>query len=464
MSMSMDDAGDLQKTGFGEKEPHWDEKIKWFQVPADNEPHSYRLLATPVYYSVHWIQARKKDGTQGKSFPVLCKNYDSTKSKYFENGCKVCDFTTRAYNVVRDLAKGKPPLKDANGKVIQPAPPENIKKMGRRITMATNAIVRELQAQGAPSNNSANWSYIAPLRFPQGFSDKILDSQSKFGVKKTGNDGVGVYGFNHRHHGKDLVITFNPDAKSPGEMYQLAMGQHDPVTALTEEELTQTPNLTNFLEHLKDKYPKDSAIEDTLQRYGYYEWLDQQTAALNVKQIERTAPSQQQDPAQPAQGSTAPANTAFDDAGGFAYQGEQRREQDNSPSSPKMIGNMVVPPAEDDIDESQMIGAPKPKAPAQPAQPQAQPAQTPAPATQAAAQAEVEKPQAATGSDIGTRIHTFASESDKTLVALQTAFDVDLKFYKPGMTGPDCFSKYSANDKVVCKKCPLRLDCMMTDN
>lgn len=437
--MSMDDAGEMRKQSFGDREPNWDEKIKWLQIPDDGEHHAYRFIARPVYYAQHWISTRKKDGTPGKAFPAMCKNYDSSHGRWAENGCKVCEFMDLAFKALYASEKGKPQQKDANGKPLRPQLPDQIKRMNRRITMATNAIIRELQQQGAPQNNSNNWTFVHPVRLPQGVADKIVDLQAKFGAK---NPGGGTFGFNHKDNGKDIYISYSSQEKNPNEMYKVLIGPNDPTTPLKPEEMSQQPHLVNFIEHLK--YPKDEVIEEALRKNGHYEWLEKMNAVANLKQIER---------------SSSPTLGAFDDGGGLGHAGESRRAAE-TPSIPNdgPIGNFPAPKVEDDlpVDLSAYKGTAKDQvAP--------EPKPTPAPVAQAPVQAPVQAPQASpkasTGSDIDSKIRGFCTEYSKQLVVHDKAY-ADLKFFRQGMSVPECFTKYDSTPP--CKKCPLRLDCMMT--
>jgi hypothetical protein len=464
MSMGFEDSGELKKQGnFKEREPYWDANIKWFTLPADNEPHAYRLIAKPAHYAQHWIPTVKKDGTAGKNFAFLCKNYDSINSKWAENGCKVCEFIDQAWNAVNAAAKGKPVEKDKEGKIIKPRLPERITRASRKITMASNAIIRELQAQGAPGNNTGSWTYVHPIRLPSGAADEIVDKQNKFGVKKP--DGSGRFGFNHKDHGKDILITMNPNPKTPAGTYVIDSGVNDPVSPLTADEMAQQKFLVNFVEHIK--FPKDEDVEQALKRNGFEEWLEGAQAQTNLQQISKSGP-----PAGPAAPPSDPG--AFDDGGGIQPSGENRGVPNEAPAQ---IGNFQAPAAEDDVpvDVGQLKGGPAPTAPAAapavqaaPAQPAAaapavaaQPATPPVKAAPAAA-----KPAAAAGGDLSSKIQAFvAAHPDKKLVEATKEYDpsLGLRFYKVGLSIPSCFTKYSENDKAVCRGCPVRLDCMMTD-
>jgi hypothetical protein len=426
MSMSMDDSGELRKQKFGEREPRWDEKIKWYEIPDDATPHAYRLIARPVYYAQHWIQTRKQDGTNGKPFAALCKNYDSENSKFFDNGCKICEFVDTAYKSMREAEKNKPPKKDESGKIIPPRLPDNISRLRRRVTMAHNCIVREDQEQGPPSNNATNWSFVHAIRLPQGVADSVVDLQVKFGAP---NPAGGKYGFSHKDFGKDIYLSYNSQAGTPTAMYSVVVGPKDPPTPLTADELKHGPHLVNFLEHLNGKYPKDETLEEALRRNGYYDWLEKMNAAANLSQIERVSP--------PVQVTAQPqAHSAFDDGGGMTH-------SSGVAPAPAKMGNFQAPPEEDDV--------PMDFPPVQQAKPAPQKAAASAPASN--------------GSDIQTKLQAFANETGKALTAFEKDLsDVSLKFYKPGLNVPACFTQYSANDKAVCKKCPIRLDCMMTDN
>jgi len=459
MSFGFDDSDGIKKQGFKEKEPYWDANIKWFAFPADSEPHAYRLIAKPTFYGQHWLPTLKKDGTAGKNFSVLCRNFDAVSGVPAENGCKVCQFLDQAWDAARNAAKGKPPEKDKDGKIVSPRPPERLTKASRSITMASNTIIREIQEQGAPGNNTGQWTYVHPLRLPSGAANKIVDKQVKFGHK---NPAGGTYSYNHKEFGKDLLITMNAKPASPGDTYVIDAGKNDPVTPLTQDELSQIKFLTNFLEHLK--YPKNEEVEEALKKNGFQEWLEKTQAESNLQQISKSAP--------PAQSPPPPSEpSAFDDGGGIPHSGEHR-------GVPVESAPAAQADPEDDLplDLSQFKGGPAPAATASPASTPTAPAQpaavavkaeAPAPVAAAPAPAPAAKPAAGATGDLAARIQAFvaANATTKTLVVADKEYDASLglRFYKVGLSIPNCFTQYTSNDKAVCRQCPVRLDCMMTD-
>lgn len=403
--MHMNDDGGLVSSK-NQREPNWDEKINWFNIPDDNEVYNYRLVSRAFFYASHWVQTKKKDGTLGKSFPALCKNYDSKTNTYAENGCVICEFLDQV-NKALETTKQKWDIL-----------PNFVKKSTRRKTMAHNVIIRELQHQGPPANNIGSWSFIVPMRFPQGFANTLAELQEKFN-KKSGQ----VYALSHSTEGRDLLISYNSQAKDPGSMYQVQLGDK---TVLTPDEFAHEKFLIDFGAHLK--YPDQNDLQKSLARNGYYEWLENFLAQSNLATIQKAST-----PA-PAPAPAAPAKpSAFDDTSTFKAEAEE-----------------IIPSI-------------KPAAEA----PVSTPAPTPAPApalAQVAPQPQMATatPVAATGHDINSKILNFAQSIGIGLHVLNQEFP-DVRIYQPTMQVPVCFTQYSATDKKICKQCPLKLDCMLTD-
>ena len=438
MSMDVDGDGGF-KEERGNREPAWDKDIKWFQIPDDNASYGFRFVAKPYYYAQHWVTSRKKDGTTGKAFPVLCQNYDPETNTYAENGCECCAFTDLVNKAVND-AKAK--WEDL---------PKHIKQVGRRKTMATNAIVRELQEQGPPANNTGSWSFIVPLRLTQGVSDKIKKLADK--VQPKGPSGI-PFAINHKTEGRDLLISFNSQEKVPDQMYTVIHGDRKP---LTEEEIGHTKFLTDFGAHIK--YPNQDEVRKSLVRSGFYEWLDTFSASANLKTISREPAQQAAAPRQPAAAAQEPAPEP-----------EPARAQPAPAPVAESPAPVVTTVAQTPV---QAAPAPAPEVQA--------PVVNVAPVAAMAVQTEVVAPvaavvpppaapvQQAVGSaaanDIQSRVTAYAQAQGIAVKTIDTPIS-DAQFYKPGMSVLNCFTQYTATSKTnkpLCKGCPLRLDCMVND-
>lgn len=389
MSMSMDDSGGLvaQKK---EREPRWDEKIKWHQFADDDTPYLYRLVGRGTYYAQHWMNARKKDGTAAGVYSLMCANYDSRTATYANNGCKVCEYWA-------DLEKHVP-YKEI---------PDEIKKIKRKVTLAQNAICREIQKAG-PTASAQNWSPIVQLRLPSGAADTIVNKQDKFNNKNP---------LSSKDHGRDIHITYNSKAKEAAKTYSIDLG--DP-TPLKPEEVTYQPHLVDFIQYLK--YPKESDVVDSLTRGGYYEYLNSALARKNLAQVFQQAPA--------TQAATAQSGMSMMDS-----------------------GPAITPQLDDSVPKA-ALSTQTPQPTAQPQAAAAQPVQQ-APV----AQASPTDPQA--------QIMAFAAKVGLTVVSKdsETFQNSDsMKKYRKGLNVPQCFSQYHQADLAICKTpCPVRLDCMMAD-
>lgn len=435
------DTGDDSTGGFGslpgkDKEPRWDEKIRWLALPDDGEPYSYRLLGKPSFFFNHWVTTKKRDGNWGKPFAVLCKNYDSSQGKFVENGCKVCEFYRNMQKIYGDL------------KMEYAKWPDQIKKIGARSTMSINAISRELQVQGAPPG-AADWTYIFPIKLPKGFAEKITDKARKFNRKPGAakDDEKGFFGFNHADHGKDLMISYNSQNDAQN-MYDLEIGALTPLTDAEREQYAKYA--TDFVSHLK--YMTDNKVEELLQRGGYYDMLQsiQAQTALEKAQARvglNTAPPPAQDipknTAPPAQTQTAPPAAAT--------------QQTTVPTSLDTGDDGGMTATEDELPNIGNQAAHSTQA-AQPAPPPVQaPAQAAAPAAAPAAAANVAKePGALYAVQIGRAVK----------VVTQDVGPLSLRVVRTGSEVPECFSlysKYKAQAPEVCKGCPIKLDCMQAE-
>lgn len=454
MALSFEDTGTIKKTGFGEKEPYWDAAIQWFQFPDDNTPHAYRFVAKPTLFSQHWIQSKKKDGSYGKPFTALCQNFDSEKGVYFENGCTICEFMSMAYKTV----EGEYYVDPKDGKKKQVGLPDNLKKLGRRITMAQNAIVRELQEQGPPANGKG-WSFIRPLQITQGFADTLVTKRDAFnkGPEK-GPDGKPiVYEFNHMQRGRDLLITYNKSSVDKNKIYSLDLGEK---TSLTPAELEHAPFLVDFATHIK--YPKQEELRSALERFGYNEALATMTSRSNLKSI--LPPAEKQQP-------TQPAYDPNDDIGDESnFQNAPQKPQATTQPAAQPVSSAAAQPqaaqaaaavasldpaAASPVQHHEPVQQTAPAQPVAPVQAQVQP--------QAAAAAAPAAAQPAAGATIQEKLLGFATEFNRPLVENQGSFP-EMRVFQTGMAVPGCFPNYTDKHEIqVCKKCPVRFDCMQAD-
>jgi len=430
--MSFDDESTLQKAGY-DREPRWDEAIKWHGFVDDNTPYAFRLVAGPTRIATHWLTSKKKTGDKGKPFAVLCCNYNSDPKvdRFVENGCVVCDL----YNQLENSAPLKE-IKGKDGKTFKVADlNDDLQKIKARTTFCTNAISRDLQTQGPPSNNSGKWSYLVPLKIPQGCSNKLIDAQDKFNKHKV-QDATGqmiekVFGLHHRYYGKDVMISYNSKAPNPSDQYQIYLGPKEPVTPLTDEELGHAGSLVNFLEHLK--YPSPESVKESLQKSGYYESLDGMVTNSNLKTLTKgDLPRPQVSPVQSQQ----PVKTAFD------------VDSEGIPTNA---------PTEDDIPDLTLLkGGPVNTSYHAPAQ------TTHVPPTVATPAPQQHTPPFATkadGTNIQSLILSYATTNGLETRINETKYAEDLRYVQAGTQIPQCFSKYQA--VPICKGCPIRVDCML---
>lgn len=468
---NFDDESTVAKPGF-DREPRWDDEIKWFQFPDDNTPYGFRLVAKPMFYAVHWIKTRKKDGTKGKAFPELCRNYDSNQSKFAENGCEVCDL----YKQIADNAPRKE-QKGRDGKTFQALDlDDSLKQLKAKVMLCSNAIFRPLQEQGPPANNVGKWTYIVPIRLPQGAANKLLDARDKFNKHTIdmpdGSKQQKVFELHHAKYGKDFMLSYNSHAGSPADQYQVYLGPKDPIAPLTEQERTQEPHLIPFLAYLK--YPNQQTLKDSLVKNGYYEVLDALLSKKNADsaKLDRGAiPAPQSAPVAavaPTVQAAPSAPSAFNDESAVSAAGESEAGS-YDPRGP--IGNFPAAPVEDDVpmfDKPPVAAAPAAVAPtpapvqvapaAAPVAPvQAAPAPTPAPTAAAPAAA----PTNGTGKNVVALVQQYAQASGLTLVSNDKQYAEDLRFVTQGMQIPSCFNQYNVGDRAICKGCPIKVDCMM---
>jgi hypothetical protein len=441
MSMSFKTDVSLPAAPKNKREPNWDDNISWFQMPDDDEVHLYRLVGAPFLYAQHWIQTVKRDGKAGKSYPVICNNYDSKTNTWAENGCEVCEWMKQVYAAL-DEVNGK---RDKEKKIEWQSLPAFVKKSTRKLTMASNVIIRELQIQGPPANNSDGWSFIRQIRFPQGFSKTLKEKQDKFNKR----DGK-IYALNNIAEGRDLQISYNSNAEDIKNMYVLELGERTPIT---EEEWAHEGFLVDFPALMI--YPDQAQVADSLRRNKYYDWLNDFKNSQPAQSIQKSAPPVQQPASPQPQGRQT---------GGFAATGmpEAPFESEEEPA-----GARTQAPAQPA--QPPPIQAAAPAAPAQPAAPPVQAAPPPA-APKAAAPAPGPAPAAngtvpGKAAPIESRLQEFSGKFGAALVATNKTYEgKTLRLYRPDLAVPDCWSTYTkkvTENKDQCRGCPLRLDCMM---
>lgn len=446
MSISFDDgSGRLQKQGFSQREPAWDSNVKWWQFP-DGDPniYYYRLVARPTFYATHWIPTKKADGTEGKAYPVLCCDYDSKANSYVSEAnkkCVICDFMNQVYSLA-------PIEKDKDGK-NRKAVPERIKRMNARLTMAHNAIVREVQQQGAPQNNSGNWTFIYPIRLPQGAANLLAEKEERFGHRyqekdENGNTFSRIGGFAHALYGKDIAITYNSGADAQ-KMYQIDVGPRDPVTPLTDEEKSHRNHLIDFASLMK--YPSPDTLQKSLEKNGLNDYLMQLSSLSNLRTVAKTIqPATKQE--------NKSDDSAFDVGNGLAV---------HSLGEIQGVGNINSSPAqnvEDDVPNFPSLETWQQQQASKASPAEAVKAPPITASTASASPVSVQaKPQAG---DVTAKIEAFSQTSGVKLVVDHSSYE-KVRLFKPGMSVPECFKTYLVTSKTTgqCKGCPLRMDCMM---
>lgn len=431
--MSFANSGGLIDDAKKTREPAWDKDISWFELPDDSEIHTYRLVAGAYYYAQHWVQTVKKDGKPGKAFPVICQNFDHQTNTYAENGCEVCTFLSEVNKTVNEINE----TREAKDKIEWKALPSNIQRMSRRLTMASNVIVRELQQQGPPAN-AQGWSFIRAIRLPQGFGKTLKEKQDKLNKR----DGQ-IYPLNHITEGRDLMISYNSQSENKNNIYSLDLGN---VVPLTEDEMKHQPFLVNF--HSFMKYPKQNEIADSLRRFGYYNWINEFRNTSTLVSV-------------PKQTNVPPPQPAPVQAG--RQSGQSAFNPPASPEPPFEEEPAAAPPVPAPVVQPVAQPAPVPAAPATPVPVQQQQA---APASKPAAQPTQVVQNMAGQANIEGRLQLFATNTGVQLVVNGTTYQKNLRMYRPDLAVPTCWTTYSQTSstpagKAQCKACPLRLDCMM---
>lgn len=419
MLMGDDDVtGGLGQTPGKNKEPRWDEKISWLNFPDDGQPYSYRLVGRPTFFFNHWVTIRKRDGAWGKPLAILCKNFNSATGKTESRGCKVCEYMANVSKVYGDM------------KIEYAKWPDQLKKMSARSTMAINAIIREIQQQGAPSN-SKDWTFVHPIKFPKGVAEAISEKAKKFNRKPGAkqDDPQGFYGFNHAQYGKDIFISYNSQ-EDASKMYDIQVGER---TALSTEELEHAKYMVDFASHIK--YMPDEGVEEVLRRSGYYETLQSLQAqyALNTASAKVGLPTNT---------TAAPAV-----------------EIPKTTSVPQAATTVApVPSAMQTDDGGGMEGGTEEEVPSVLTQ-----ATKSTEATQPVA--PIAKPATVVGSS--GDFTSFAQQHKRSTKTVTEDYSQhSLKLVKTGTVVPDCFSSYSETRKTsveMCKTCPIKLDCMQVE-
>jgi hypothetical protein len=447
-----DDAGGFAKASR-DKKPKWDEKIQWFALPDDGNPYTYRLVGNPVFFFNHWVTTKKKDGTMGKAVPFLCKNYNSVTSKWEDNGCKFCEVERSLREVYTQQ------------KLPYASWPKNVQQLGAKQTMAINMIVRDLQLQGPPGN-VADWSYVHPVKLPKGVAGTIVELAEKYNKKPNpAKDEVPFWGMNHTQYGMDISLSYNSNAPSADKTYMVVpMGK----TPLTDAEKTHaTPFMVDFAKYMV--YADHEEAIQMLTRNGYYD-LEQTlkaSAALGAMMpptATQAAPVPKSEPTgvQAVAPSVAPQQQTIQQAPAVAP----------APAPvpvPTFDANEQFP---DTLMGAAPVATPAPtpapivQAPVVAAAPPVQQpvAPAPAPVAQPATVAPVAAPANTVAGSTIPNLDAFVATHGKVLKMNTEDYpDTPLKYVKPNVAVPTCFSLYTDTRKVQpdgCKACPIKLDCM----
>lgn len=269
--------------------PAWDKDIQYFEFPEDGMGHKYRLVAKPFFFSQHWVEVKKQDG-KTVSVPFVCKNWDSNTNEFVDRGCVHCQFMSEAEKVFAGIKKDK-------------WPSTRVSKLGRKLVMLSNVIVRDLQQAGPPMNNTGAWSFIKPMRFSPLVFDEIKSLAEKYNRVKT-EAGEQIFNLNHAQYGRDVMIAYDKHNKDPKKKYSTQINP-DPnqFNPLTEQEMSHAGALVDFSKYLQ--YPDDADCKDILEKQGFYKDLEdyKMGAALGNFQAQQMqqAPQYQQGYMSPGQ-------------------------------------------------------------------------------------------------------------------------------------------------------------------
>ena len=232
-SRDLSEVPDQSKSNDGVK---LQDKYEMYSIPdnSNGEFLSIRTIGGLVATKTHWVMLETKEGKQ-VSVPKACLNFDVEEQCINEdNGCPYC----KAEQWFKDH---EVTAKDRNGRESNPC--------RSAVEHVTNAIVRDLQEDIVPrvtlaeeketgiiNKGSKSKTPVRVIRLTGGVVSKFKDVE-KLNVHKvktkTGEERRSMP-ISHAKYGRDVLIKFNPKAKSASEYYGVQGGDKSP---LTKEEL-----------------------------------------------------------------------------------------------------------------------------------------------------------------------------------------------------------------------------------
>lgn len=247
----------------GEKKKYFNQKCKMVEYPQGGAFLAVRIVGDPIP-DVNWrISILKKDGSPiDLSFTPLNFNreldtFDTTIEDPFAD-CSNPKKTQKYYYVpviVRELQDNEP----------------------RRLPQIS---ANEKKTGFMDSINSASWTPVRVLRVTDRIAGKIkkLEDTNKVKTKR----GVEVYPLGDPEYGRDILVSYDKDAKSASDMYDVQLDQSSGHTPLTRAEKAYLQwdilgNLDEPLSHadavkevanLESKAPEAEEVEEEGKRAG----------------------------------------------------------------------------------------------------------------------------------------------------------------------------------------------------
>ena len=192
--------------------PKWTDEVREHKFPHRQwEP--IRAIGGVTVIFNHWVKAYN---TESKliQFPIMCEGFDQDSETQDSSKCWACKadvYGSKRYFgnwIIRDEQEKKP------------AKARPIKKDAKFMTV-----------------KDEGWNPVRVIGLPPSLVDKLLGlkerNRHKVKDKNTGEKVTKTFYHSHPRYGFDVDLKYNPDAKGPGNQWDIQQGAP---TALTDEE------------------------------------------------------------------------------------------------------------------------------------------------------------------------------------------------------------------------------------
>lgn len=218
-----DSAGDREKFKL-------QDHFKVLKLTADYTPG--RLIGPTLGYARHWIKIRTKDNKE-VGVPFTCLAYDSENDTL--DSTKECPFCDSG---------DKPKIRYLTNFLVR--------DLQDNMPAKLPAETREEQSTGFKDIKSKSWTPVVVLDLPAGAANKVKKKSMRNKATNPKTKESKVFPLSHEKFGADIEISFDANAKSASESYDVELLERTPLSAEEQDFLVWNIDLvTDKLDGIK---------------------------------------------------------------------------------------------------------------------------------------------------------------------------------------------------------------------